>query len=66
MAAARPHHSLSRALTRALLPWIAMLWVTAAGAVGWYLQHELSEQRDAGLVAADLQTLKRLLEAGAT
>lgn len=61
MAAARPHHSLSRALTRALLPWIAMLWVTAAGAVGWYLQHELSEQLDAGLV----ESAERLLDLAA-
>lgn len=61
MAAARPHHSLSRALTRALLPWIAMLWVAASGAVGWYLQHELSEQLDAGLV----ESAERLLDLAA-
>lgn len=58
---ARARHSLSRALTRALLPWIAMLWVAASGAVGWYLQHELSEQLDAGLV----ESAERLLDLAA-
>lgn len=61
MTMARARHSLSRALTRALLPWIAMLWVAASGAVGWYLQHELSEQLDAGLV----ESAERLLDLAA-
>ena len=58
MTMARARHSLSRALTRALLPWIAMLWVATSAAVGWYMQHELEEQLDAGLV----ESAERLLD----
>jgi two-component system, OmpR family, sensor kinase len=54
-------HSLSGALTRALLPWIAMLWVATSAAVGWYMQHELTEQLDAGLV----ESAERLLDLAA-
>lgn len=54
-------HSLSRALTRALLPWIGMLWVATSAAVGWYMQHELTEQLDAGLV----ESAERLLDLAA-
>lgn len=59
-----PHaapHSLSGALTRALLPWIAMLWVATSAAVGWYMQHELTEQLDAGLI----ESAERLLDLAA-
>lgn len=41
--------SLSLALTLALLPWIALLWTMTSVGVGWYMQHELEEQLDAGL-----------------
>jgi two-component system OmpR family sensor kinase len=58
---ARSGHSLSRALTRALLPWIGMLWVATSTAVGWYMQHELTEQLDAGLV----ESAERLLDLAA-
>jgi two-component system OmpR family sensor kinase len=61
MTMARARHSLSRALTRALLPWIAMLWVATSAAVGWYMQHELTEQLDAGLV----ESAERLLDLAA-
>ena len=53
--------SLAGALTRALLPWIAMLWVATSAAVGWYMQHELTEQLDAGL----LESAERLLDLAA-
>lgn len=53
--------SLSRALTQALLPWIAMLWVATSAAVGWYMQHELTEQLDAGLI----ESAERLLDLAA-
>ena len=53
--------SLSWALTRALLPWIALLWVITSAGVGWYMQHELEEQLDAGLV----ESAERLLDLAA-
>lgn len=59
--AAATKHSLSGALTRALLPWIAMLWVATSAAVGWYMQHELTEQLDAGLI----ESAERLLDLAA-
>ena len=34
--------SLSWALTRALLPWIALLWVITSAGVGWYMQDRKS------------------------
>lgn len=54
-------HSLSRALTRALLPWITLLWLLTSAGVGWYMQHELEEQLDAGLV----ESAERLLDLAA-
>ncbi|MDD2545456.1 MAG: ATP-binding protein [Burkholderiaceae bacterium] len=53
--------SLSWALTRALLPWIALLWLATSAAVGWYMQHELEEQLDSGL----LESAERLLDLAA-
>lgn len=44
-----PPPSLARALARTLLPWVAVLWFGTSLAVGWYMQHELEEQIDAGL-----------------
>lgn len=55
------NHSLSWALTRALLPWIALLWLTTSAAVGWYMQHGLEEQLDAGL----MESAERLLDLAA-
>jgi two-component system, OmpR family, sensor kinase len=54
-------YSLSRALTRALLPWVALLWLGTSAAVGWYMQHELTEQLDAGL----FESAERLLDLAA-
>ncbi len=50
--------SLSWALTRALLPWTGLLWLATSIAVGWYMQHELEAQLDAGL----MQSGERLLD----
>ena len=44
--------SLAGALTRALLPWIAMLWVATSAAVGWYMQFPIS-YRDLELMPRD-------------
>lgn len=52
-----PPPSLSRALARTLLPWVAVLWIATSMAVGWYMHHELEEQIDAGL----RESAKRLL-----
>lgn len=52
---------LSWALTRALLPWIGMVWLCTSLAVGWYMQHELEEQLDAGL----MESAERLLDLAA-
>ncbi|MBY0454811.1 MAG: HAMP domain-containing histidine kinase [Burkholderiaceae bacterium] len=53
--------SLAGALTRALLPWIGLLWLCTSLAVGWYMQHELEEQLDAGL----MESAERLLDLAA-
>ena len=53
--------SLSWALTQALLPWIALLWILTSAGTGWYMQHELEEQLDAGLV----ESAERLLDLAA-
>ncbi len=55
------NHGLSWALTRALLPWVALLWLATSAAVGWYMQHELEEQLDAGL----MESAERLLDLAA-
>ena len=54
----RSTRSLSWALTRALLPWTGLLWLATSIAVGWYMQHELEAQLDAGL----MQSGERLLD----
>lgn len=53
--------SLSWSLTRALLPWVALVWVGTSVGVAWYMQHELDEQLDAGLV----ESAERLLDLAA-
>lgn len=53
--------SLSWSLTRALLPWVALVWVAISLGVAWYVQHELAEQLDAGLV----ESAERLLDLAA-
>lgn len=50
--------SLSWSLTRALLPWIALVWIATSVGAAWYMQHELEEQLDAGLV----ESAERLLD----
>ena len=40
--------SLSWSLTRALLPWVALVWVGISLGVAWYVQRELAEQLGAG------------------
>lgn len=52
------HRSLTSALMRALLPVIAVLWLLCSLGVGLYMQHELEEQLDAGLV----ESAERLLD----
>ena len=53
--------SLSWSLTRALLPWVALVWVGISLGVAWYVQRELAEQLDAGLV----ESAERLLDLAA-
>ncbi len=53
--------SLSWSLTRALLPWIALVWIATSVGAAWYMQHELEEQLDAGLV----ESAERLLDLAA-
>ena len=53
--------SLSWSLTRALLPWVALVWVAISLGVAWYVQRELAEQLDAGLV----ESAERLLDLAA-
>jgi two-component system OmpR family sensor kinase len=60
-AAARPTPGLTRTLMRALLPWMAGFWLATSVAVGWFMQHELGEQIDSGLV----ETAERLLDLAA-
>lgn len=50
--------SLAQALSRTLLPWVAILWIATSLAVGWYMQHELEEQIDASL----MESAERLLD----
>lgn len=57
----RPMPGLTRTLMRALLPWMAGFWLATSVAVGWYMQHELAEQIDSGLV----ETAERLLDLAA-
>ena len=53
--------SLSWSLTRALLPWIALVWVATSMGAAWYMQHEIEEQLDVGLV----ESAERLLDLAA-
>lgn len=53
--------SLSWSLTWALLPWVALVWVAISLGVTWYVQHELAEQLDVGLV----ESAERLLDLAA-
>ncbi len=50
--------SLAQALSRTLLPWVAVLWLATSLVVGWYMQHELEEQIDASL----MESAERLLD----